>query len=229
MTAVIIAIVAGVIAGAIVAALMWGVVYRKRGEAQLEEARRSSDRIVADANKQAEARVKEADLEAKEKLLQMRSDFDRKVQQRNDELKNSERRLQQKEENLDKKTQQMDSRMAEVEKRDRAIDSREKQITAREDELNALVEEQRHRIEQVAGLSAEEAKRELIRGIENEAKIDAANIIKRIETEANELGNQRARKILGMAIQRMASDYVAENTVSVVDLPSEDMKGRIIG
>jgi ribonuclease Y len=226
---VIIGIVAGVVAGVIAAALMWGVVYRKRGEAALEEARRSSERIVADANKQAEARVKEADLEAKEKLLQMRSDFDRKVQQRNDELKNSERRLQQKEENLDKKTQQVESRIAEVEKRDRALDNREKQVTSREDELNALIEEQRHRIEQVAGLSAEEAKRELIRGIENEAKIDAANIIKRIETEANELGNQRARKILGMAIQRMASDYVAENTVSVVDLPSEDMKGRIIG
>jgi len=229
LTAVIIAIVAGVIAGAIAAALMWGVVYRKRGEAQLEEARRSSDRIVADANKQAEARIKEADLEAKEKLLQMRSDFDRKVQQRNDELKNSERRLQQKEENLDKKTQQVESRIAEVEKRDRGIDAREKQLVSREDELNALIEAQRHRLEQVAGLTADEAKRELIRGIENEAKIDAANIIKRIETEANELGNQRARKILGMAIQRMASDYVAENTVSVVDLPSEDMKGRIIG
>jgi ribonuclease Y len=208
---------------------MWGVVYRKRGEAQLEEARRNADRIVVDANKSAEARVKEADLEAKEKLLQMRSDFDRKVQQRNDELKNSERRLQQKEENLDKKTQQVDSRIAEVEKRDRGIDTREKQVTVREDELNALVEEQRHRLEQVAGLTADEAKRELIRGIENEAKIEAANIIKRIETEANEQGNLKARKILGMAIQRMASDYVTENTVSVVDLPSEDMKGRIIG
>ncbi|HEY2093387.1 MAG TPA: ribonuclease Y [Thermoanaerobaculia bacterium] len=225
----IVAIVAGVIAGAIAAALMWGVVYRKRGEAQLEEARRNGDRIVADANKQAEARAKEADLESKEKLLQMRSDFDRKVQQRNDELKNSERRLQQKEENLDKKTLQVESRIAEVEKRDKGVDSREKQVEARENELNALIEEQRHRIEQVAGLSADEAKRELIRGIENEAKLEAANIMKRIETEANELGNQRARKILGMAIQRMASDYVAENTVSVVDLPSEDMKGRIIG
>src|SRR5205807_1378609 len=83
--------------------------------------------------------------------------------------------------------------------------------------------------EQVAGLSAEEAKRELIRGIENEAKLDAARIIQRIETEANEVGQQRARKILGMAIQRMASDYVAENTVSVVALPSEDMKGRLLG
>src|SRR5207253_10896416 len=100
---------------------------------------------------------------------------------------------------------------------------------AREGETDQLVDAQRRKLEQVAGRSADEAKRELIRGIENEAKIDAANIIKRIETEANELGQQRARKILGMAIQRMASDYVAENTVSVVDLPSEDMKGRIIG
>jgi len=229
LTEIIIAIVAGILAGAIAAALMWGVVYRKRGEAQLEEARRNADRVLADATKTAEGRVKEADLEAKEKRLQMQSDFDRKVQQRNDELKNSERRLQQKEENLDKKTQQIDSRIAEVEKRDRGIDAREKQVTAREDELSALIEEQRHRLEQVAGLTAEEARRELIRGIENEAKLEAANIIKRIETEANEFGNVKARKILGMAMQRMASDYVAENTVSVVDLPSEDMKGRIIG
>src|SRR5207249_11694802 len=86
-----------------------------------------------------------------------------------------------------------------------------------------------HKLEQISGLTIEQAKQELIRGIENEAKLEAANIIKRIETEAVELGNQKARKILGMAIQRMASDYVAENTVSVVDLPSEDMKGRIIG
>ena len=133
MTEIIIAIVAGVLAGAIAAALMWGVVYRKRGEAQLEEARRNADRVVADASKTAEGRVREADLEAKEKRLQIQSDFDRKVQQRNDELKNSERRLQQKEENLDKKTQQVESRTAEVEKRDRAIDSREKQVIARED------------------------------------------------------------------------------------------------
>jgi ribonuclease Y len=226
---VIVMILAGLVAGAVAAVLTWGAVYRKRGEAQLADARRSAERIVEDARKSAEAKVKEADLEAKENLLQMRSEFDRKSQQRNDELKNSERRLQQKEENLDKKTQQLDSRMGEVEKRDRVLGDREKRVEAREGELDALIEEQRRRIEQVAGLSADEAKRELIRGIENEAKIEAANIIKRIETEANELGHLKARKILGMAIQRMASDYVAENTVSVVDLPSEDMKGRIIG
>ncbi|HSP13441.1 MAG TPA: ribonuclease Y [Thermoanaerobaculia bacterium] len=228
MQQVIIAIAIGV-AGAVVFALLWAMVYRKRAETQLGEARREADRIVEDARKSADARVKEASLEAKEKLLQMRSEFDKQAQQRRDEMKNAERRLQQKEESLDKKTQQLDSRMAEVEKRDRGLADREKNVESRENELNELVEEQRHKLEQVAGLTVDQAKAELIRGIENEAKLEAANIIKRIESEATELGTQRARKILGMAIQRMASDYVAENTVSVVDLPSEDMKGRIIG
>ncbi|HKO57616.1 MAG TPA: ribonuclease Y [Thermoanaerobaculia bacterium] len=217
------------LAGAVVLALVWRAVSRKSAQAQLDEARRSAERIIEDARKSAESRVKEADLEAKEKLLQMRSDFDRQAQQRRDEMKNSERRLQQKEENLDKKTLQLDTRMAEVESRDKALGGREKRVEERETELDQLVEEQRHRLEQVAGLTVEEAKRELIKGIENEAKLEAANIMKRIETEANELGHLKAKKILGMAIQRMASDYVAENTVSVVDLPSEDMKGRIIG
>jgi len=223
-----VAVLIGLAVAAVIGTL-WGTLSRKRATVQLEEARRNADRIVEDARKSADSKLKEADLEAKEKLLQMRSDFDRQAQQRREEMKNSERRLQQKEENLDKKTQQVDARLEEVEKRDRGLNDREKQVEAREGELQQLIEDQRHKLEQVAGLSADEAKRELIRGIENEAKLDAARIIQRIETEANELGQQRARKILGMAIQRMASDYVAENTVSVVDLPSEDMKGRIIG
>jgi len=214
---------------AVALVLIWAAIFRKRAQAQLEEARLSGERIIEDARKQAEAHAKEANLEAKEKLLQMRSEFDKQAQQRRDEIKAVEKRLQQKEENLDKKTQQVDSRIAEVEKRDRALNDREKRVESKEGELDSLIEEQRHRLEQVAGLTIEEAKRELIRGIENEAKLEAANIIKRIESEATELGAQKAKKILGMAIQRMASDYVAENTVSVVDLPSEDMKGRIIG
>jgi ribonuclease Y len=214
---------------AVILALVWAAISRKRTAAQAEESRHTAERILEDAKKQAAARVKEADLEAKEKLLQMRSDFDKKSQQSRDEIKAVEKRLQQKEEGLDKKTQQVESRIAEVEKRDRSLNDREKRVEARETELDELIESQRHRLEQVAGLTADEAKRELIRGIENEAKLEAAHIMKRIETEATELGNQKAKKILGMAIQRMASDYVAENTVSVVDLPSEDMKGRIIG
>jgi ribonuclease Y len=225
---IVIAVVIG-IAGALILAWLWRVVYFKRAQAMLDEARRNGDRLIEDARKQAESRVKEADLEAKDKLLTMRSDFDRQAQQRREEMKNSERRLQQKEENLDKKTQQVESRIAEVEKRDRSLNDREKNVERREGELDALIEEQRHKLEQISGLTIDQAKAELIRGIESEAKIEAARIVQRIETEATELGNLKARKILGMAIQRMASDYVAENTVSVVDLPSEDMKGRIIG
>jgi len=228
-TETIVIIITGALIGAVALAALWRIVYRKRAETQLEEARRNADRIIEDGRKAAEAKVKEADLEAKEKLLQMRSDFDRQAQQRREEMKNSERRLQQKEENLDRKTQQIEGRLAEVEKRDRAIGDREKGVEQRESELTALIEDQRRKLEQISGLTVEQAKQELIRGIENEAKLEAAQIIKRIETEAVELGNQKARKILGMAMQRMASDYVAENTVSVVDLPSEDMKGRIIG
>ena len=223
-----IAVVVG-IAGALILAWLWRVVYFKRAQAMLDEARRNGDRLVEDARKQAEARVKEADLEAKEKRLQMQSDFDRQAQQRREEMKNSERRLQQKEESLDKKTQQVEARIAEVETRDRSLNQREKNVEKREGELDALIDEQRHKLEQISGLTIDQAKQELIRGIENEAKLEAARLVQRIETEATELGNLKARKILGMAIQRMASDYVAENTVSVVDLPSEDMKGRIIG
>ncbi|HXG58464.1 MAG TPA: ribonuclease Y, partial [Thermoanaerobaculia bacterium] len=228
MTEIVVIVAAAIILAAVMA-VGWRAIYRKRAEAQIEEAQRTAERIIEDAKKAADARLKEASLEAKEKLLQMRSEFDKQAQIRRDEIKSVERRLQQKEENLDRKTQQVESRIAEVEKRDRAIAAREKNIEAREAELNALVEEQRHKLEVISGLTAEQAKQELIRGIENEARLEAAHIIKRIETEATEMGNLKARKILGMAIQRMASDYVAENTVSVVDLPSEDMKGRIIG
>ncbi|MEO6260392.1 MAG: ribonuclease Y [Thermoanaerobaculia bacterium] len=225
---VLIAVLIGV-AGAVILGALWGVVNRKRAEVQLAEAKRSAERIVEDARKSAESKVKEADLEAKEKLLSMRSEFDRQSQVRKDEIKVVEKRLQQKEETLDKRTLQVETRSGEIEKRDQSLAGREKNLETRETELSAVIEDQRHKLEQISGLTVEQAKNELIRGIENEAKIDAANIIKRIETEAVELGTQKARKILGMAIQRMASDYVAENTVSVVDLPSEDMKGRIIG
>ncbi|MEO6488085.1 MAG: ribonuclease Y [Thermoanaerobaculia bacterium] len=228
MNDIVISVAIGVV-GAVVLAVLWSMVYRKRAEAQLEESRRTAQRILEDANKSAASRVKEADLEAKEKMLSLRTEFDKQSQLRKEELKVAEKRLQQKEENVDKKTQQIDSRIGEVEKRDRGVGEREKKVEDRENELSTLISDQRHKLEQVAGLTADQAKSDLIRGIENEAKLEAANIIKRIESEATEFGQVRAQKILGMAIQRMASDYVAENTVSVVDLPSEDMKGRIIG
>ncbi|HVT43444.1 MAG TPA: ribonuclease Y [Thermoanaerobaculia bacterium] len=225
---ILIAVIIG-LAGALVLGVLWGLVSRKRAAVQLAEARRDADRIIDDARKAAEARLKEANLEAKEKTLQARAEFDRQTRAQRDELKVDERRIQQKEEAVDRKQEQLEQRESELEKRDRKLAAREKELEGKEHDLQAAIEEQRHRLEQISGLTVEEAKRELIRGIENEAKLEAAHIIKRLETEASELGHLKAKRIIGTAIQRMASDYVAENTVSVVDLPSEDMKGRIIG
>ena len=214
---------------AAVFSFIWASIQRKRILAEEQEARSRAERLVEDAKKSAEARLKEANLEAKETVLQATAEFDRQSRERREELKAVEKRIQQKEESVDRRTQQLESREAQLSGRERSVQDREKNLETREAQIGELIEEQRHRLEQISGLTVEEAKQQLIRGIENEAKLEAAQIIKKIETEANEFGHIKAKRILGTAIQRLASDYVAENTVSVVDLPSDDMKGRIIG
>lgn len=221
--------VAGAVVGAVILSLLWMAVYRRRAHVQIEEAEGHARRLVEDARKAAEARSKEAELEAKERLIQSRAEFEKESRSTREELKAEERRLQQKEENVDRRATQLEKREADNETRARNLNQRQASLDQKQDELDRAVDEQRHRLEQISGLTVEEAKRELIRGIENDAKLDAANIIKRLENEAMEMGHIKAQKVIGAAIQRMASDYVAENTVAVVDLPSEDMKGRIIG
>ncbi|MBW3566180.1 MAG: ribonuclease Y [Acidobacteria bacterium] len=228
MNSIAIAIAIAVV-GAVVLGFLWQLVNRRRMEVLLEEARSDARRIIDDAEKRADARVKEATVEAREQLLQSRAEFEKESRGTRDELKAEERRLQQKEENLDRKLRQSEQRESELEQRQNQLDAREAEAAKKRQELENAIAEQHRKLEQISGLTVDEAKRELIRGIESEARIEAANIIKRIETEASELGHVKAQKIIGQAIQRMASDYVSENTVSVVDLPSEDMKGRIIG
>lgn len=228
MNSIAIAIAIAVV-GAVVLGFLWQLVNRRRMDVLLEEARSDARRIIDDAEKRADARVKEATVEAREQLLQSRAEFEKESRGTRDELKAEERRLQQKEENLDHKLRQSEKRESELEQRQNQLDARESEDEKKRHELENAIAQQHRKLEQISGLTVDEAKRELIRGIEGEAKIEAANIIKRIETEASELGHVKAQKIIGQAIQRMASDYVSENTVSVVDLPSEDMKGRIIG
>lgn len=225
---IIIAVLVAII-GAVVLAAAWMAVYRKRAASRVDEARVAAERIIEDAKKSAEQRLKEASLETKEKMLAARTELEKQSRERRDEIKVVEQRLAQKEEAVDRKSQQLEKRQGEVEKRDHSLSEKESALGGREVQLTSLIDEQRRKLEQISGLTVEEAKRQLISGIEKEAKLDAAHLIKRIETEANEMGQVKAKKIIGTAIQRMASDYVAENTVSVVDLPSDDMKGRIIG
>ena len=185
--------------------------------------------IIADARKEAETIKKEAILQAKDTLFQMKADFERETKEGRKELQALEKRILQKEENLDKKSEALDKREAALAKREKLSLQQEKELQDQQKQLEALIENHRRELENLSGISTQEAKEMLISSIENEARHEAALMAKRIETEARENADRKAKDIISLAIQRYAGDYVAEKTVSVVNLPNEEMKGRIIG
>jgi ribonuclease Y len=173
--------------------------------------------------------LKEADLEAKDRLLKMKTDFEADTKETRAELKKREARLLQKEENIDRKSEVAEKRDGDLNKREKHLNKREGKLERKETEYKSLVEEQKRQLEMISGLTGEQAKELLIRAMENEARYEGAKLIKRIENETNQEADKRAKKIIATAIQRYAGDFVAERTVSVVQLPSDEMKGRIIG
>lgn len=185
--------------------------------------------IVADARKEAETIKKEAILQAKDTLFQMKAEFERETKEARKELQTLEKRILQKEENLDKKAEALDKREAALAKREKLSLQQEKELQEQQKQLELLIESHRRELENLSGISSQEAKEMLVRSIENEARHEAALMVKKIETEARETADRRAKDIISLAIQRYAGDYVAEKTVSVVNLPNEEMKGRIIG
>jgi ribonuclease Y len=220
--------VAAVVVSAAVLVYGWSRI-RHVGEQRLAEAEREAVRMREEARRDSEAKLKEGELAAKEKLLQARTEFETASRARRGELETLERRLTQKEDGLDKRLGELEQRDKDLVARDRTLATREKDVAGKEVQVDRLVAEQRNRLEQIAGLTAQQAKDELTRGLENEARIDAAHLVKRIEDEAREQGNRKAQWLMGLAVQRLASDYISETTVSVVELPSDEMKGRIIG
>lgn len=193
-----------------------------------------SARLEATAEtRRAQAEAQKAELDAKERLLKAREAAEQEAAKRRGELADVEKRLLQKEDTLDKKIQAAERREQDSENRAQNLVKREKRIAELEEEAekraDEMVAEQRAKLEKIAGLTADQAKRDLIRELENEARLEATGLIRRIEEEAVENANQKAKRVLSMTIQRMASEHVVENTVSVLDLPSDDMKGRIIG
>jgi ribonucrease Y len=229
-TETILAMTAAVLLIAVVAVLViWWSGIRKAAQRILDEARRQAEKLTEEAARQGETRMREAEIAAKEKLLQARTEFEAASRKRRVELEALERRLTQKEDNLDKRTDEVTRREKELTQQDRTLAGREKVLEKKESELDRMVEEERGRLEHIAGLTAQQARDELVRMMEDEARIEAAHIVKRIEDEAREQANKQAQRIIGMAVQRSASDYVSETTVSVVMLPSDEMKGRIIG
>ncbi|MBR6719932.1 MAG: ribonuclease Y, partial [Clostridia bacterium] len=200
-----------------------GITYnRKISEAEIGSAEDEAKRIVDEATKEAENKKKEALLEAKEEIHRNRAELDKEVKERRSELSKQENRLHQKEANLDKKTETL-------EQKEEALALKSKDLDAEKDKLIALQNEERAKLEQISGLSAEEAKEYLLKNLESEVRHEAAIMVKEIEQEAKENAETRAREIIGYALQKCAADHVAETTVSVVALPNDEMKGRIIG
>jgi ribonucrease Y len=225
----IIILAVAIFVGPVVLLLVWWFSLRRMGKRLLEQAQRESEQLVDNAQRTSETRLREADIAAKEKLLQARTEFETVSRKRRSELETQERRLTQKEDNLEKKADDLARRDKELTQLDRTLAGREKSVEKREAEVEEMFEEERTKLEQIAGLTAQQAREELVRVMEDDARMEAAHIVKRIEDEAREQAGRQAQRIIGMAVQRSASDYVSETTVSVVMLPSDEMKGRIIG
>jgi ribonuclease Y len=196
---------------------------------KIRDSEAEASRILEDSKRRAETLLKEADLEVKDRLFKMKSEFDAETKETRSEIIRRERRLSQKEEHIERKIEKFDQREREIIRQEKFLAKRENQIDGREKRYNELIEEQKIQLEKISGLTAEQAKELLIRAMENEARYEAAKVIKRIENDAKEEADRKAKKIMATAIQRYAGDYVAERTVSVVPLPNDEMKGRIIG
>jgi len=214
---------------AVLAVIVGLLLYKWLVDKKISEANAAARRVVEAAERDAAARVKSMELEAREAALKARAAFEDEVRRRERELEHLEQRVLVKEEELARKIDQIERRLTEYTDKDRALATREKQLVDRENRISVAVEEQRRKLEMIAGLSAEEAKRQLMAQIEAESRRDAALLSMRLEEEAREAAQGKAREILATTMQRLAPDYTVETAVSVVDLPSDDMKGRIIG
>ena len=221
----IILILVGVVVGLVVGVLIRRYVF----ESRLESLDKISKKIVEDAHKEANTIKKEADLQAKDRLYQMKREFEQETNKTRENLLEQERGLLQKEASLEKKSELAATQERDLQQRQSRLQEDEKRVAEKTIQYDSLLGRCQAELEKVAGMTAAQAKESLIKSLEDEAKHEAAKTIRRIEMEANETADRKSKEILALAVKRYAGDYVAEKTVSVVHLPSEEMKGRIIG
>ncbi|WP_191561673.1 ribonuclease Y [Metabacillus idriensis] len=221
----IISILLGLIVGAVV-----GYFVRKSfAEAKIAGAKGTAEQILEEARRDAEATKKEALLEAKDDIHKLRTEAEQEIRERRNELQKQENRLLQKEENLDRKDESLDKRENMLEKKEDSLNERQQHIEEMESKVDEMVRKQQAELERISSLTREEAKQIILEKVENELSHDIAVTVKESENRAKEESDKRAKEILSLAIQRCAADHVAETTVSVVNLPNDEMKGRIIG
>lgn len=218
----------------ILAALAVGVclgmlLRRKLSESKINNAKTEAEKLVSDAKKEADTLRKEATIQAKDVALQAKADWEQESRELRKEFQVQEHRLQQKEENFERKQDLFEKRGEELSQRENQQRQQSEQLQKKSGELDQLYIVQRQKLEDISGMSGEQAKQQLVESMLSEARHDAAKGIRKIEEEAHETADKKAKKIMALAIQRYAGDFVAEKTVSVVPLPSDEMKGRIIG
>ena len=200
-----------------------GIQIRKRiAESKIEGAETEAKKILELANKEAENKKKEEIFKAKEQIMQERQELEQEIRQRRGEVQKQETRIMQKEENLDKKEESL-------ERKERDFDKRDKDLQNKEQELEELMQKELEELQKISNLSAEEAKKILLDETQKQIKAEKANIIREEEQKAKEESSKKARELLTYAVQKCAADHTSETTVSIVNLPNDDMKGRIIG
>ncbi len=217
------------LAGLVVGGFVGAIIRAKSSGSKLANAEREAGQIIEHAKKEAETLRKEAEILSKDVVFKAKADWEDEVREARKELQSQERRLVQKEENLDRKVAQVDEKEHDQARREQSLLDRDRNLQKRIDEVDAMVAEQRTLLEKISGFTSEEAKQQLIAVMESEARHDAAKMLKQIEDEAKESADKKAKKILSLTIQRYAGDYVAEKTINSVALPTDEMKGRIIG
>jgi len=220
--------IAGLLLGVFLAlSIVW--VRRKQQRTQIELAENAAARIIEEAKKDAGAIKKEAEIQAKDGLIKEKVDFEKEVRETRREIQTFEKRLVSKEEALEKRVDSVEKRDSDLGRREAAIKSREKSVDEKSAEWDRQIDEARRQLEQVAGMTREEAKRSLVDQMVEEAKHDSAKRIRVIEEEAKEESARKSQKIIALAIERLAGDFVAERSVTVVPLPNDELKGKIIG
>ncbi len=221
MTTVIIAVVAALVA--FVAAWLISTGYHKKvTEEKIGSAEERARKIIDEALKTAEETKREKLLEVKEEALKTRNDLEKEVKDRRNEVQRSERRIQQKEENVEKRSEA-------IERKEQSLNAREEALSKKSEEVAKLNEQRVQELEKISGLTSEQAKEYLLKIVEDDVKHESAVMIKNMEAEAKEEADKRAKEIVVNAIQRCSADHVSETTISVVQLPNDEMKGRIIG
>jgi ribonucrease Y len=221
-------VASSLILGAVLAVAIDWLRQRNRSS-EAEQAKSTAARILDEARKESEVTRKEAHVQAKDIVLNAQQEVERDIKERRREIQQVEKRIQAKEETIEKRLQSLEARDAENTRRETAARERETEIVEREREQLELVREGQARLEQIAAMTREEAKRTLLDTMLAEARHEAAKKIRQVEEEARQEAERKAKKIVSIAIERLAGDFVAERTVTVVPIPSDDMKGRIIG